>query len=61
MAKKTSVLKAPKLAVHRETLRRLSDADLANAAGGAASGTCENRSFGFLCDRLCGASRSCKD
>ena len=49
----------PKLAVHRETLRRLADADLVDVNGGAASGACDDQSFGFLCPNPCGGSRSC--
>lgn len=49
----------PKLAVHRETLRRLADADLTDVNGGAASWACDNQSVGFLCGDVCGGSKSC--
>jgi len=55
MSKRLSVRK---LVLHRETLRHLSAASLAQVGGGA-SGTCENNSLGFLCEDLCGNSRSC--
>jgi hypothetical protein len=51
----------PKLAVHRETLRRLAGADLVDVHGGAASWACDNQSFGFLCTDPCGGTKSCAE
>jgi hypothetical protein len=59
MARKNKKASDSKLAVQRETLRRLADADLGGIHGGAASWACDNQSVGFLCGEVCGGSKSC--
>lgn len=57
--KSSSTRRNSKLALPRETLRRLSDAQLDGVVGGGASWACDNQSVGFLCGEVCGGSKSC--
>jgi hypothetical protein len=57
--RKSASAKTPRLAIPRETLRRLADVQLDDVVGGGASWACDNQSVGFLCGDVCGGSKSC--